>query len=120
MHVERLDAVLIRSPRAEAMVRFYRDLLGLPLEKEEHGSDPPHWGCFLAGLHFAIHAAPDRVPGPTIELSFSTPDVDGDLASLKEAGVPVLQEAHDRPFGRLAAVRDPDGNVVYLHRYPEA
>jgi len=119
MPVNRIDAVLLRSPQIEAMAAFYRDQLGLPLKKEDHGPEPVHWGCFLAGVHFAIHSAPGSSPSPTTELSFEAEDVDATLNELRAAGVPVLKEPHDRPFGRLAAVQDPDGNLVYLHSYPK-
>lgn len=42
-------------------------------------------------------------------------DVDATLAVLREAGAPVVAEPEDQPFGeRVARVRDPDGNLVYL------
>jgi lactoylglutathione lyase len=42
-------------------------------------------------------------------------DVDATLAGLRAAGVPVVGEPEDQPWGeRLAGVRDPDGRLVYL------
>lgn len=117
--VKRVDAILLHSPQPEVLAAFYRDRLGVPLELEDHGSEPAHWGAFLAGLHFAIHPAPEGVaPSPTTAISFEVEDVDVSIAELSAAGVAITTEPHDRPFGRLAAVADPDGNVVYLHRYP--
>ena len=42
-------------------------------------------------------------------------DVDGAIAMLREAGVPVLAEPIDQPWGeRTAYVEDPDGNPVMI------
>ena len=116
MSVVRIDAVLLDSSRPEELVRFYRDRLGIPVEKEGHGSER-HWGCMLSGLHFAIHSRDGLADQPrNAAVSFEVDDVDGTIERLRKSGVTVHLEPHDRPYGRLAAVQDPDGNLVYLHR----
>lgn len=120
MNATRIDAVLLDSSQAEELVGFYRDKLGIPLEEERHGSER-HWGCFLSGVHFAIHQRDGLSAAPRhASLSFEVGDVDVAVRRLRKAGVAIDLEPHDRPYGRLAAVKDPDGNVVYLHRYPAA
>lgn len=120
MNAIRIDAVLLDSSRAKELVGFYRDQLGIPLEEERHGSEP-HWGCFLSGIHFAIHQKEGLSGAPrNAGLSFEVDDVDRAVERLRGAGLTIDLEPHDRPYGRLAAVKDPDGNVVYLHRYPAA
>ena len=118
MKVKRLNAVLLDSSNPAELVRFYRDRLGIPLEDERHGSEL-HWACFLDGVHFAIHQKQGLGGLPrNVAVSFEVDDVDGIFSKLRQEGVPVELEPCTRPFGRLAAVRDPDGNVVHLHRYP--
>jgi predicted enzyme related to lactoylglutathione lyase len=115
---KRLNAVLMDSSNPEALVRFYRERLGIPLEEERHGSEL-HWACFLDGVHFAIHQKEGLKGMPrNAAVSFEVDDVDGAVSELRQVGTPVELEPCTRPFGRLAAVRDPDGNIVYLHRYP--
>ena len=112
MPIRRVDAVLIDSPDAPRLAAFYRDRLGLPLVEELHGG-PPHWACGLEGLHFAIHTKDVKGAARPVALSFQVDDVDALAAALSD----VLEMApQDRPYGRLAAVRDPDGNLIYLHR----
>ena len=42
-------------------------------------------------------------------------DVDATVATLRDAGAPVVAEPEDQPFGeRVAQLRDPDGNLVYV------
>jgi len=116
MNAKRIDAVLLDSSNAEALARFYRERLGVPLEEERHGSEP-HWACFLEGIHFAIHQRQGLAGVPrNAALSFEVKDVDAAVTELRRAGVPIHQEPQDRPYGRLGAIKDLDGNVVFLHR----
>ena len=117
MNVQRLNAVLIDSSDAWRLVAFYRDKVGLPLEEDRHGSEP-HWACFLGGLHFAIHQKEGLQSLPrNTAISFAVADVDEAIADLKRGGVVIEIEPQTRPFGRLAALRDPDGNLIYVHQY---
>jgi catechol-2,3-dioxygenase len=52
---EFLSAVLLASRQPDRLAVFYRDVLGLPLHEEQHGSGSVHWGCELGDVHFAIH-----------------------------------------------------------------
>ena len=53
--------------------------------------------------------------GPRFDLCVYVDDVDAAVESMRGAGVPVLREAEDMPWGeRIAFVADPDGNPVTL------
>jgi lactoylglutathione lyase len=53
--------------------------------------------------------------GPRFELFTYVDDVDATVTSLRDAGVEVLREPEDMPWGeRIAYVSDPDGNPVTL------
>jgi len=56
--------------------------------------------------------------GPRFEMFVYVGDVDAEVERLRAAGVAVLTEPADQPWGeRLAAVADPDGNPVAIaHR----
>jgi uncharacterized glyoxalase superfamily protein PhnB len=42
-------------------------------------------------------------------------DVDAAVARLAAAGAPIVGQPEDQPWGeRVARMRDPDGNLVYL------
>lgn len=117
MSIIRIDAVLLDSSQAEELAQFYRDQLCIPLEEERHGSER-HWGCMLSGVHFAIHQREGLTGTPrNTSMSFEVADVDTTIDRLRKAGVTIDLEPHDRPYGRLAAVKDPDGNLIYFHRY---
>jgi catechol 2,3-dioxygenase-like lactoylglutathione lyase family enzyme len=53
-------------------VRFYRDVLGLPLKYES-----PKWSELVTGeTTLALHAASDKNPPGTLELGFTVPDLE--------------------------------------------
>jgi len=50
-----------------------------------------------------------------VEMYVYVPELDALVSRLRRAGVTVLREAEDMPWGeRIAAVADPDGNPVAL------
>ena len=54
-------------------------------------------------------------PGPRHELFVYVDDVDATVATLREAGISVVREPVDMPWGeRVAFVFDPEGNLVSL------
>jgi lactoylglutathione lyase len=53
--------------------------------------------------------------GPRFELFVYVEDVDSSIRSMEAAGVPLLREPEDMPWGeRVAFVADPEGNPVTL------
>lgn len=74
-----------------------------------------------ADLGIVHESSPQRMigqrmgDGPRFDLFVYVDDVDASIGSLRDAGVPVLREAEDMPWGeRIAFVSDPDGNPVTL------
>ena len=60
--IEFVSAILLVSRHPERLAAFYRDIVGLPLEDEQHGETAAHYGCELGDLHFAIHPAEKAGP----------------------------------------------------------
>ena len=60
-----LSGIILVSADAARLAGFYRDVLGVPLEAEQHGDTEPHWGCELGDVHFAIHSTADYPGEPT-------------------------------------------------------
>jgi catechol 2,3-dioxygenase-like lactoylglutathione lyase family enzyme len=53
-------------------------------------------------------------PGGWNRIHFVTPDLDREIARLKDAGVGFRNEIVDGPGGRQILVEDPSGNVIEL------
>jgi predicted enzyme related to lactoylglutathione lyase len=96
-------------PRA---VAFYRDALGL----RPDGLDLEYWVEFdVGGATFGIgNFEQVGTPGTAQSLALEVPNLEALRASLTARGIETT-EPHDLPACRISLVRDPDGNMVWLH-----
>jgi catechol 2,3-dioxygenase-like lactoylglutathione lyase family enzyme len=130
IRVRTLDHFVLRVRDLDASLRFYRDVLGLPVEHEDEyrqGRRP------FVSLRIGEQLL-DLVPDPTYDPAAGAAGgfvhfcvtADGDFAAvvraLREGGVPLL---HDQPVSRGGArgeglsiyAQDPDGYVVEVKEY---
>ena len=118
MKIGSICGIILTTERLEAMAAFYRDALGLPLEREEHGDMDVHYGCDLGTVHFAIHPPADfgetNRGNASAKIAFRVDALQPYVERLKKAGVSPVQEPHDEGFGPVASFRDPDGNLFEL------
>ena len=106
----------------DAVVAFYRDVLGWQVQVV---SDVPGFrystavvgGREVAGVMDAEGFLPEGAPAAW-QVYFSTEDVEASLARAVELGATVVHPAEDTPYGRLAALADPQGAVFKLRQAP--
>ena len=114
--IEFLSAVLIVSKDPARLAKFYRQVVGVPLKDEIHGDAPPHYGCSLGDIHFAIHPVetfPDRRSGVgAVKLAFNVFDIQAKVRDLAGQGIRVLYPPRDTGFFWSTAIEDPDGNLI--------
>lgn len=99
----------------EASLRFYRDLLGLPVVKE--GTDDfsrfAHFDCSGFGIHVYEWTKPFNRAHTGLQMYVD--DVDALHTELRSHGVKFSGEIRDEPWGgRTVTVADPDGNLFDL------
>jgi predicted enzyme related to lactoylglutathione lyase len=114
-----VDFVALQVRDLEAAAAFYEKRLGLRRDP----AGPPHAVVFAtAPIPFAVReplpgvdleAAPR--PGLGVALWFKADDAQRLHDELAAAGVPILSEPVDGPFGRTFSFSDPDGYVVTVH-----
>jgi predicted enzyme related to lactoylglutathione lyase len=114
--VSQLDHVYYWFAEMDRAVAFYRDVLGLDLQRR----DGDNWAVFDAGgrmfaLHAAVEGRPVAAGGATAV--FSVADLDLARALLSERGVEFGHEGDVAGYARFASFRDPDGNTVQLIEY---
>jgi predicted enzyme related to lactoylglutathione lyase len=95
-------------PRAAA---FYRDLLGIPLEGDEHWAE----ATLADGVRFALHATDTEVElgSGTVRIDLEVANIEAAAARLREAGVEVGEIERD-DWGAVCEFVDPDGYRLQL------
>ena len=109
--------ILSTSDVGRALV-FYRDLLGATVTYQFPPEGAPGYVALrLGGSHLGIsrQEEPGELVNNRITIWAYADDCDAAVATLAAAGVAVVQEPADQPWGeRMAIVTDPDGNRVIV------
>ncbi|CAL9525760.1 hypothetical protein SUDANB121_03948 [Nocardiopsis dassonvillei] len=106
-------SILLGSSRAVEMREWYRKVLA-----PDHTGDGP---IVLGELMLVIDQRDDvgeanPEPGRSI-LNFHVDDFEVFEEQLEAAGVEWVERAADRPSGRFATFKDPDGNYLQIIRF---
>lgn len=103
----------------EALLPFYRDVLGLRVRIETPGfvvfgnEGAP---ALALGTHSEVRG---RNSDPARHMvGLVTDDVSADWKRLKAAGVHFIEDPTDYGNVRIATLRDPEGNLVQLLQFP--
>jgi catechol 2,3-dioxygenase-like lactoylglutathione lyase family enzyme len=114
--VERTDFVSVPVTNLERSLLFYGETLGLP--QVGHGA----WPEFQLGENLSLYLLDptnigQQFTGPhTSAIALRVPDVEEARAALEAKGVVFEGETFDTGVCHMAPFRDPDGNVLMLHR----
>jgi lactoylglutathione lyase len=99
-------------------LRFYAELLGFRMSFSFEGDDGQPVFASLEledGTKLGIGGPTEAVESGSVAIWLYTDDVDGAVAELQRAGVEVIAEPADKPWGeRVASVSDPDGYTVHI------
>lgn len=80
-------------------VRFYRDVIGLPLKFES-----PGWSEFSTGeTVLGLHPASPQNPAGSVELGFSVPDLEKFHKEMTAKGVQFTMPPKKQDFGGMLA-----------------
>jgi catechol 2,3-dioxygenase-like lactoylglutathione lyase family enzyme len=116
MPIQRVTMVTLQVRDFDAMVAWYRDVLGL----EVLGVEPDEF-CLMRAPHGSTTIGlatdhPDRIPdrpGVGWTPNLAVDDFDAFVAGLRDRGVTFDAEEEGADEGyRLVRVRDPEGNAV--------
>jgi predicted enzyme related to lactoylglutathione lyase len=111
-----IGGVFVSSKDPKALAVWYRDVLGLPLERwggailrYDAPGHPPAivWNALRAGDDYT---APSK---REFMIDFAVDDLDAYVKRLQDKGVAILKRQND-PTGKFAWILDPDGTKIEL------
>jgi catechol 2,3-dioxygenase-like lactoylglutathione lyase family enzyme len=113
VRVEQVDFVTVPTRDVERAVAWYRDVLGLPVSEKTKGEvETPNvtlsfWNPENEGIEFKPNEA---------GFALRVADVEEARRELEAKGVEFIGETYDSSVCLMGFLKDPDGNVVILHR----
>ncbi len=101
----------------DGAIAFYTELLGWKTDTQEYGGFD-YVTCVVddrstAGIYDMSAFMPDGVPAHW-SVYFAVDDTDVAVATARELGGQIDREPTDTPFGRMAAMTDPQGASFYV------
>ncbi len=115
----KVGAVILLVSNMEKSIRFYSDILALPVK-----SRAKDWTEFFKNdTVLALHPAPKKKKtlktGSGILVGFEVTDLDSTVKKLKEKRVKFFKKPKEEPFGKHAIVQDPDGHLISIAQIKE-
>ncbi|WP_295994924.1 VOC family protein [Rugamonas sp.] len=115
-HITGLGGIFLKAKDQKALVAWYRDVLGLPLQawggavlRYDAPQHPPAvvWNVLPASTSYFAPSA------SAFMINYAVDDMDAFIARLEAKGVSVLKRSDDAT-GRFAWLLDPEGNKIEL------
>jgi catechol 2,3-dioxygenase-like lactoylglutathione lyase family enzyme len=115
MQVERVDFVSFLTQDIGRAKRFYAETIGLEIETEGKHDLEFRAGQVTLDVFDPSSIGQPFAPSPA-GLALRVPDVAAARAELEAKGVEFDGETRDTGVCHMAFFRDPDGNLLMLHR----
>ena len=116
MNIKRIGNVILAVKDLDTSIKFYNDILGMPIKNERRNwVDLGSTGAVLS-LHPASITAPHS--GTSIDngvlIGLTVGDLNSAIEELREKGVKIYREIQERDAGKNAIVLDPDDYMISL------
>jgi catechol 2,3-dioxygenase-like lactoylglutathione lyase family enzyme len=115
MNVERTDFVSVFTRDMKRAKEFYAGTLGLEIESEGEEDTEFRCGQVTLDVFDPSSIGQEFAPSPA-GLALRVHDVDAARAELEAKGVEFHGDTLQTAVCRMAFFRDPDGNMLILHR----
>lgn len=112
MSFKRLGAVILLVSDMDKSIKFYRDVLELPIKNTSS-----EWvEFFSSGTVFALHPSKSksRTKNSGVLVGFMVSDLEPVAKKLKDKKVEFFKEPKEESFGKHAIIADPDGHLISI------
>ncbi|HYA85249.1 MAG TPA: VOC family protein [Candidatus Bathyarchaeia archaeon] len=110
---KKVGAVILLVSDMERSVKFYRDVLNLPVK-----SQSDEWTEFFgSGTVIALHPAKGKAKistGIGVLVGFMVNNFDFTINKLKQKNVKFVKEPKQESFGMHTIIEDPDGHLISI------
>jgi lactoylglutathione lyase len=109
---KRLGAIILLVGDMDRSIKFYREVLELPVKNTS-----PEWAEFFSsGTVLALHPSKNkaRTKNSTILVGFMVSNLESIAKRLKEKNVEFFKEPKEESFGNHAIIVDPDGHLISI------
>ena|SRR5580692_8239267 len=111
--------MLLRPVDLDRSRRFYRDVLGLAIYREFGPADDPGVVFFLGQGLLEVSGHGPALSGGPVMIWLQVRDVRAEHRRLAAAGVPVMREPVEEPWGLTEMwIEDPDGVRIVVVEVP--
>ena len=112
MTFKRLGAVILLVSDMDKSMKFYRDVLELPVK-----NTAPEWvEFFSSGTVLALHPSKNktRTKNSGVLVGFMVSDLESVAQKLKDKNVEFFKKPKEESFGKHAIIVDPDGHLISI------
>jgi predicted enzyme related to lactoylglutathione lyase len=111
--------ILLRPSDLGRSRHFYRDVLGLAVYREFGPPEDPGTVFFLGPGFLEVSGTAAGSPGRSLMIWIQVRDIQAEYTRLAAAGVPVIREPAEEPWGLIEMwIQDPDGVRIVLVEVP--
>lgn len=112
--VEKMKNIVVFVRDFEGAKHFYKELMQLPLVQESVAIMEFFPGSTTMGVALAMHDAAMPLVGRHTGITLQVKDIEEFCKRLTDAGVSFAEPLEVTPWGKMAVVKDPDGNQFAL------
>lgn len=110
----KIGAVILLVSDMKNSIKFYRDILNLPIK-----SQSKDWTEFfnretVLALHPARKGKAEKGEGINVLVGFMVSDLEAEVKQLQKKKVKFIKKLKQEPFGKHAIIEDPDGHLISL------
>ena len=112
MSFKRLGAVILLVSDMDKSIKFYRDVLELPIKNTSS-----EWvEFFSSGTVLALHPSKSksRTKNSGVLVGFMVSNLETVAKKLKDKKVEFFKELKEESFGKHAIIADPDGHLISI------